>query len=142
MVKAVTPDLDAQGIGGTVNLITQSPFDFKQPLFAQGSAQYGAQQFNDRAPVPGRRDGGRAAGLQPRIRRGGGRQLASDREFRTYGMYPDDWRPVPQVARGLPTNLKYNTYELHRKRLGAERRQPSTGRRTTTRSMCVASTAR
>jgi TonB-dependent receptor len=117
VVKAVTPDLDGQGIGGTVNLVTQSPFDFKKPLFAQGSAQYGSQELNDRHPFQGDATFGALLGPDQKLGFIAGVNY-SDRKYRTFGTYPDDWRPVAGVTRGMPTNIKYTTYELDRQRLG------------------------
>ncbi len=117
VVKAVTSDMDAQGIGGTVNLVTQSPFDFEGDRFARMTAQVGYQDFNEKSPV------------QADVTVGGvfadGRVGAllgvnySYRDYRSDGLYPDDWRTVPGVARGgLPTNIKFTSYNLKRERIG------------------------
>lgn len=117
VVKAVTPDYDAQGIGGTVNLVTQSPFDFGKDLYARGSFQVGYQELNKKAPIQGDAtfgavfgDGkwGVLFGLS-----------GSSRDYDSEGIYPDDWRTVPGVARGgLPINIKYTNYNLVRERIG------------------------
>lgn len=118
VVKAVTPDMDAQGIGGTVNLVTQSPFDFRQDRFARGSLQVGYQDFNEKTPVQGDATfgllfGEGRFGLLVGVN-------GSSRDYRSDGLYPDDWRTVPGVARGgLPINLKYTNYKLKRERIGA-----------------------
>lgn len=118
VVKVVTPDMDAQGIGGAVNLVTQSPFDFKQDVFARGSVQVGYQEaFKSSQPVQGDVTvGGRF---------GDGRWGAligfagSSRNFRSAGFFPDDWRAVPGSARGgLPINIKYTNYQIKRERIG------------------------
>lgn len=118
VVKAVTPDFDAQGIGGTVNLVSQSPFDLAGGRTARGSIQVGYQEFNEKMPVQGDLTVGGVFG--------DGRWgvllgvNASSRDYRSDGLYPDDWRAVPGVARGgLPINLKYTNYRLKRERLGA-----------------------
>lgn len=119
VVKVVTPDMDAQGIGGTVNLVTQSPFDFNQDIFARGSVQIGYQEaFKGSNPLQGDAtiggvfgDGrwGAMVGVS-----------ASTRNFRSAGFFPDDWRAVPASARGgLPTNIKFTNYQIKRERLGA-----------------------
>ena len=117
VVKAVTPDMDAQGIGGTVNLVTQSPFDAGKDLFARGSVQAGYQEFNEKVPVQGDATFGAVFG--------DGRWgvivgvNGSSRDYRSDGLYPDDWRSVPGYARGgLPTNIKFTNYTLKRERIG------------------------
>ncbi|MBL8771032.1 MAG: TonB-dependent receptor [Phenylobacterium sp.] len=115
VLKAVTPDRDAQGIGGTINLVTRSPFDSGKNLTAQVSAQVGYQEFNEKTPVQGdvtlgmvRGDWGALLGVS-----------YSYRDYRSDGLFPDDWRTVPGVARGgLPINLKFTNYTLERERIG------------------------
>lgn len=118
VIKAVTPDLDAQGIGGTINLVTQSPFDFGKDRFARLTLQGGYQDFNEKTPVQGDATvGGVFADGKLGVLFG---VNYSSRDYRTDGLYPDDWRTVPGVARGgLPTNLKYTNYNLKRERIGA-----------------------
>jgi TonB-dependent receptor len=117
VVKAVTPDYDAQGIGGTVNLVSQSPFDNGKDLFARGSLQVGYQELNKKSPIQGDATVGAIFG-------GGNWGVllgisGSSRDYDSEGLYPDDWRTVPGVARGgLPINLKYTNYNLVRERIG------------------------
>lgn len=115
VLKAVTPDRDAQGIGGTINLVTQSPFDLRQDRIAQLRAQVGYQEFNEKFPVQGDLTVGGVVGNW-------GALLGvsySQRKYRSDGLFPDDWRTVPGVARGgLPINLKYTNYTLDRERIG------------------------
>jgi TonB-dependent receptor len=118
VVKVVTPDMDAQGIGGSVNLVTQSPFDFKQDVFARGSAQVGYQEalkgsnpYQADATVGGIFGDGRWGAMIG--------VNASSRKFRSNGFFPDDWRAVPGSARGgLPTTIKYTNYTIKRERIG------------------------
>ncbi len=118
VVKAVTPEYDAQGIGGTINLVSQSPFDLGADRVARGSVQVGYQEFNEKTPVQGDLSLGAVSG--------DGRWgvllgiSGSSRDYRSDGLYPDDWRTVPGVARGgLPTNLKVTNYRLKRERIAA-----------------------
>ena len=119
VVKVVTPDMDAQGIGGTVNLVTQSPFDFKEDVFARGSAQVGYQEalkgsnpWQADATVGGILGDGRWGAMIG--------VNASSRKFRSNGFFPDDWRAVPGSARGgLPTTIKYTNYTIERERIDA-----------------------
>jgi TonB-dependent receptor len=117
VVKVVTPEMDAQGIGGSVNLVTQSPFDFKEDVFARASAQVGYQEFNDKTPLQGDATVGGIFGEGK-----WGAVLGvngSSRTFRSNGLFPDDWRAVPGSARGgLPTTLKYTNYSIKRERVG------------------------
>lgn len=118
VIKVVTPEMDAQGIGGTVNLVTQSPFDFKQDIFARGSASVGYQEAL-KGSHPWQADvtvgsifGGGRWGVLLGV-------SGSDRKFRSNGFFPDDWRAVPGSARGgLPTTIKYTNYTIERKRRG------------------------
>jgi TonB-dependent receptor len=119
VVKAKTADLDAQGIGGSINLVTQTAFDFRNPFTVQVSGQIGHQELNDANPVRGE------ASIAGRF--GADEEFGilvgvsySDRTFVSYGVFPDDWRPIPAAARGgLPINIKYSDYNLHRERIGA-----------------------
>ncbi|TAK14609.1 MAG: TonB-dependent receptor [Rhizorhabdus sp.] len=119
VIKARTPDLDGQGIGGTINLVTQTAYDFRNPFAFTANAQIGYQELNDDRPIRG------DAAIAKRF--GGDEQFGialgasySKRTFSSYGLYPDDWRPVTAAARGgLPINIKYTDYSLTRERIGA-----------------------
>lgn len=117
VVKVVTPDMDAQGIGGSVNLVTQSPFDFKQDVFARGSAQIGYQEalkgsnpYQADVTVGGIFGEGRWGAMIG--------VNASSRKFRSNGFFPDDWRTAPGARGGLPTTIKYTNYTIKRDRIG------------------------
>lgn len=120
VTKVRTPDLLGQGIGGTVNLVPQTAFDFTDPLILNGSAQIGFQQLrDDDHPVRADLTVGGVFGDDGQfgILLGGS---YSDRTFTSYGLYPDDWFPVEGAARGgMPTNIKYTDYSLSRERIGA-----------------------
>lgn len=119
VVKVKTADLNAQGIGGTINLVTQTAFDFREPFALQVNAQAGYQELNDKVPVRGDASVGGRFGVDEQF----GLLLGasySDRTFASYGIYPDDWRPLEGAARGgLPINIKYTDYSLKRERIGA-----------------------
>jgi TonB-dependent receptor len=114
-----TSDQDGQGIGGLVNLVTQTAFDFRDAFSVQANAQVGYQELNEKFPIRGDVSVGR--------RFGGDQQFGvligasySDRTYASYGFFPDDWVPVARAARGgLPINIKYTDYELRRERIGA-----------------------
>ncbi|MET0272824.1 MAG: TonB-dependent receptor plug domain-containing protein, partial [Phenylobacterium sp.] len=117
VVKVVTPDMDAQGIGGSVNLVTQSPFDSKKTAFANVNGQVGYQDalahsrpWQGDATIGGVFGGGRVGALLG--------VSGSSRKFRSNGFFPDDWRAAPGERGGLPTTVKYTNYTIKRERVG------------------------
>lgn len=119
VTKAKTADQDGQGIGGSINLVPQTAFDFRERFVVQANVQAGYQELNDKVPVRGDVSvGGRfGANEEFGILLGGS---YSERTFTSYGVYPDDWRPVAGAARGgMPTNIKHTDYSLKRERIGA-----------------------
>lgn len=118
VAKVKTADMDGQGIGGTINLVTQTAFDFKDRFTIAGSAKAGYQELNHKVPVQ--------ADLSIATRFGADEQFGlvlgasySDRDFVSEGFYPDNWKPVAGAARGgLPDNIKYTEYSLDRRRIG------------------------
>ncbi|TPG15809.1 TonB-dependent receptor [Sphingomonas koreensis] len=118
IAKVKTADMDGQGIGGTVNLVTQTAFDFPDKFTIAASGKAGYQQLNHKVPVQG--DASIAA------RFGADEQFGlvlgasySDRDFVSEGFYPDNWKPDPDFARGgYPDNIKYTEYSLDRRRIG------------------------
>ncbi|HMI19069.1 MAG TPA: TonB-dependent receptor [Sphingomonas sp.] len=119
VAKVKTADMDGQGIGGTINLVTQTAFDFKEDFSFAVSGKAGKQQLNDKVPVQG--DASVAKRFGPDEQWGITLGVNySDRDFNSEGFYPDNWRPDPRFARGgVPDNLKYTEYSLDRKRFGA-----------------------
>jgi len=114
--KVKTPNQDGQGIGGLINLVPQTAFDFEQPFIAIANAQAGWQEIDDRIPVRGDISLGTRSG-DVGILVGAS---YSDRTFSSYGFFPDDWAPVPGALRGgLPVNIKFSEYEIKRERIGA-----------------------
>jgi TonB-dependent receptor len=119
VAKVKTSDFDGQGIGGTINLVTQTAFDYRERFTIIANAQAGKQEFNDKVPVRG--DASIAA------RFGSDEQFGivlggsySDRTFVSYGFYPDSWAPNAAAKRGgAPINIKYTNYTLQRERIGA-----------------------
>jgi TonB-dependent receptor len=116
--KVKTADMDGQGIGGTINLVTQTAFDFKKAFNVTGSGQAGYQTLNKKVPVQ--------ADLSVAARFGKDEQFGlvlggsySNRLFASDGFYPDNWRPDARFARGgVPDNIKYTEYSLDRRREG------------------------
>jgi TonB-dependent receptor len=113
--KVKTSDQDGQGIGGLVNLVTQTAFDFSSPTILQANAQVGRQQIDKRNPFRGDVVAGARLGEVGLL----GGASWSKRTFTSFGFFPDDWSPVRQAARGgLPINIKFTDYRLTRERLG------------------------
>lgn len=120
VTKAKTADQDGQGIGGSINLVPQTAFDFRERFTVQANVQAGYQELNDKVPVRGDVSiGGRfGANEEFGVLLGGS---YSERTFTSYGIYPDDWRPVAGAPRGgmMPINIKHTDYSLKRERIGA-----------------------
>ncbi|QJU60242.1 TonB-dependent receptor [Sphingomonas sp. AP4-R1] len=117
IAKVKTADMDGQGIGGTVNLVTQTAFDFRNRTNIAVSGKAGIQQFNNKVPYQGDLTAGTRFGSDDQfgIVLGGS---YSDRNFYSMGFYPDNWKPVAAAARGgLPDNIKYTRYSLDRERI-------------------------
>src|SRR3546814_17602446 len=53
LTKAKTAGLGAQGIGGMINLVTQTAFDFAEPFVLSANAQVGYQTLNEKYPIRG-----------------------------------------------------------------------------------------
>jgi TonB-dependent receptor len=49
--KTVTPDMDGQSIGGTINIITPSAFDYTKPVRFFGTAEGGLNDMNAQADI-------------------------------------------------------------------------------------------
>jgi TonB-dependent receptor len=118
VIKMQTPDMDGQGIGGTVNIVTKGPFDYRELLTAIGSVQAGYDSLNDKHPYSGQLT---LAGLSDDRHWGwllGGSYQYRDAE--SHGIYQDDWGTVTSgdVSANLPTNAKNTIYGLERQRTG------------------------
>lgn len=50
VAKVKTADMDGQGIGGTINLVTETAFDFKEPFALAATAKAGYQELNGKVP--------------------------------------------------------------------------------------------
>lgn len=121
VVKTPTPDMDAQGIGGTVNVETKMPFDREDDLYGYASARYGfegvspekqAYAGHDPYALDGTLSGKLADGTI-------GWLLGANYSNRAYiatGIYQDDWT---QGDNGLtlPVEVKNNYYVIGRERI-------------------------
>lgn len=119
VVKVKTADLDGQGIGGAIDLVTQTAFDYDKAINVTVNAQVGYQELNEKKPIRGDASFAARFGADEQFGISLGASY-SDRTYASYGVYPDDWRPVAGAARGgLPTNIKFTDYSLKRERIGA-----------------------
>ena len=115
VVKAVTPDLEANAIGGYINVKTQSPHDNDQTFFGRASARIGDDEYGGHHPyaadatVGGKLGSDEAFGVLLGV-------SFTDRHYWTKGLYADDWRDIPGVSRGIPESHKFNDYNLDRER--------------------------
>lgn len=122
--KTPTPDMDGQGIGGTLNLTTKQPFDFAKNFTALVSTRGGFETIDPVAPadtkeVPytmdatltGKSSNGKFGWL-------GGASF-SNRYTPLLGIYNDNWRTVNFAGQSLayPTNVKNNVTVTGRERL-------------------------
>lgn len=120
VAKVKTADMIGQGIGATINLVTQTAFDFDDRFIVQANAQVGYQELRDEdLPIKGDLTVGGRFGADEQF----GILLGasySDRTYTSYGIYPDDWAADDDAARGaVPINNKYTDYRLSRERIGA-----------------------
>ena len=119
VVKVQTPDMDAQGIGGTINVITAGPFDHEQQPLMLMSLQSGHDELNGKHPYAGelrvaRVDASGAWGWLFGA-------THSYRRSEARGIYQDDWG-VAETAEGassiVPENVKHGLYDRERRRTG------------------------
>ncbi len=128
VIKAPTPDMDAQGIGGTVNVETKSPFDREENFYGYANVRYG---FEEIEPQDNAYGGTNPYGLDATLAgktddKKFGWLIAgslSDREYIAPGFYQDDWAKYDadaatnSVGGYAPEAVKNNYYVIGRKRL-------------------------
>ena len=124
VVKTPTPDMDGQGIGGTLNLTTKQPFDFANRFTALISTRGGVETIASVSPadtteIPYALDAtltGKAVGNKIGWLAG---SSFSNRKTPLLGLYNDDWRPVTFGGSTIsyPTNVKNNVTVTARERL-------------------------
>lgn len=119
VVKSPTPDMDAQGIGGTVNVETRMPFDRSEQFYGAVTARLG---YEDTRPEPQAYGGYDPYGIDAML----SGKTADDRlgwligasyltrEYIATGIYQDDW--IMRGDAALPANVKNNYYVIGRER--------------------------
>ncbi len=120
VIKTSTPDMDAQGIGGTVNVDTTMPFDRDDDFYGYATGRYGIEQIKPEDEAFGGHNPYALDGMMSGKLADGtiGWLLGatwSDREYISTGIYQDDWGTDNGV--GLPVNVKNNYYVIGRERL-------------------------
>ncbi|MDT0499056.1 TonB-dependent receptor [Algiphilus sp. W345] len=120
VIKTPTPDMDAQGIGGTVNVQTKMPFDREDDFYGYATARYGFEDISPRDEAYGGEDPyaleATASGKLADRRLGWLLGASySDREYIAQGIYQDDWADDYGVP--LPVQVKNNYYVIGRERL-------------------------
>lgn len=124
VLKTPTPDMDGQGIGGTLNLTTKQPFDFEKPFTLLVSSRGGAETISpippaDTKEVPYALDAtatGKTAGNKVGWLAGAS---FSNRKTPLLGLYNDNWRPeaLNGTTVSYPTNVKNSVTVTARERL-------------------------
>lgn len=120
VIKTPTPDMDAQGIGGTVNVDTTMPFDRDDDFYGYATGRYGIEQIKPEDEAFGGHNPYALDGMVSGKFADGtiGWLLGatwSDREYISQGIYQDDWDQSTGI--GLPVNVKNNYYVVGRERL-------------------------
>ena len=119
VVKVQTPDMDAQGIGGTINLITAGPFDHEKQPYTRMSVQAGHEELNGERPYGGeltiaRVDEGSTWGWLLGA-------AYSYRRSEARGIYQDDWG-IAATDTGatsvIPESTTTSLNDLQRRRTG------------------------
>lgn len=119
VVKTPSADMDAQGIGGTVNVDTVMPFDRQDDLYGYVTTRLGYETTQAENEAFGGSDPLALDGLVSGKNSEGtfGWLLGaswSDREYVSTGIYQDDWETDSGI--GLPVNVKNNYYIIGRER--------------------------
>ncbi len=123
VIKTPTSDMDGQGIGGTVNVKTPSPFDKEERMFGSFSTTIGSDDFSDNTPWSANgtfaiKNSSDTVGLLVSA-------TYSYRDYVARGIFQDDWRDIDGESSDgstttdwIPERTKNNNYELERKRTG------------------------
>lgn len=115
VIKTVTPDLDGNAIGGTVNIVTPSAFDAADGRFLSMSADYGYYDLNGENPWGAGIGWGQVFGEDNPI----GVVLAASYSYRDYAsenVQGNVWEEEGDFF--IPEELVLRDYNLERERLG------------------------
>ena len=115
VVKAITPDLDANAVGGSINIVTRSAFDTEEP-FGVVSARVGHNDKSGRTPYGASATWGSTLGADDEW----GLVLAGSYYIKRYdsdlaeGL---DWQEF-SAGNFAPENLRLFDYDIERERIG------------------------
>jgi TonB-dependent receptor len=116
VVKAVTPDMDGNSIGGAINIVTPSAFDDPDGRFANASVEYGYYDLNSENSYGGSAAWGQTFGAEDRW----GIVLSgsySEREYASHNLQGGDpWEEGGAFL--IPDVLDLRDYTIERIRSG------------------------
>ncbi len=115
VIKSVTPDLDGNSIGGTVNLVTPSPYDDEDGFMVKGSADIGYYDMNGKSPYSASGAWSQVFGPEDQF----GVLLSasfSRREYQSENVQTDIWEEEDDYY--IPGELVLRDYSLERERIG------------------------
>ncbi len=115
VIKSVTPDLDGNSIGGTVNLVTPSPYDDEDGFMLKGSADIGYYDMNGESPWSASGAWSQVFGAEDQF----GVLLSasfSRREYESENVQTDIWEEEDDYY--IPGELVLRDYKLQRERTG------------------------
>jgi TonB-dependent receptor len=121
VIKSPTPDMDGQGIGGTINVITPSVFSKEEQRFGSLTLSAGYEDFSDNTPYAATFSfGGKNSDDTVGFLIGGS---YSYRDFVARGVFQDDFRSLEgegedgsSTDEWVPENSKNTHYNLERTR--------------------------
>jgi TonB-dependent receptor len=124
VLKTPTPDMEGQGIGGTLNLTTKQPFDFDKPFTMLVSSRGGTETISsipsaDTKEMPYALDATLTGKTMSNKVGWLGGVSFSNRKTPLLGLYNDNWRPLSSggTTVSYPTNVKNNVTVTARERL-------------------------
>lgn len=118
VVKAVTPDMDHNAIGASINVVTPSAFDRKESFF-YGTLAGGYNHGNDHIPYNGSATYGTKFGADERW----GVVVAASYSYRHYNSHRMSTNGTPWSLRNgffVPTTQQLFLYDVERQRSGAK----------------------
>lgn len=121
VIKSPTPDMDGQGIGGTINVVTPSVFNREEQRFGSLTLSAGYEDFSENTPYAATFSfGGKNSADTVGFLFGGS---YSYRDFVSRGVFQDDFRSLEGEGEDgsttdewVPENSKNTHYNLERTR--------------------------
>lgn len=116
VVKAVTPDMDGNSVGGSVNIVTPSAFDDPDGRFLSATIDAGYYELNGKHPYSGALGWGRTFGANDQF----GVVLSGSYSYRKYDSENlqggDPW--VEEGDHFVPDEVNLRDYTIERERKG------------------------